>query len=152
MINEIKEALEKATQGEWWHYQTNNSVVVDPKDPIFIRRTVASELSFDDAKFVANTPTYIRYLLDELEKANKENERLKHESQASKDNLIFGTGLMRAEVKKLRAEHIAMKVVLEFYASNWNHDVQLEDAGVTSIQRDNGKLARQCLSTLKCTD
>ncbi|GIP02079.1 hypothetical protein J28TS4_04860 [Paenibacillus lautus] len=34
---------------------------------------------------------------------------------------------------------------LKWYASHWNHEVQLEDAGLTSMQLDNGKRAREAL-------
>ncbi|OMC79576.1 hypothetical protein BK125_04665 [Paenibacillus odorifer] len=70
-LTEIKEVLSKITQGIWWHYQTNNSVVVDPKDPIFIRKTVADCGNFDNAKFIANAPEYITYLLSLLEEKDK---------------------------------------------------------------------------------
>lgn len=37
---------------------------------------------------------------------------------------------------------------LEFYASCWNHDVQLESEGMTSMQKDRGKLAREILRSI----
>jgi hypothetical protein len=38
---------------------------------------------------------------------------------------------------------------LEWYASFWNQEVQLEDVGITSMQRDGGKLARTTLSEIE---
>lgn len=38
---------------------------------------------------------------------------------------------------------------LQFYASFWNHDVQLEDVGITSMKRDRGELARSTLSKIE---
>lgn len=67
MINEIKEALEKATPGIWCHYQSNKSVVVGSKDSELNLQTIASGVSFNDGHLIANAPTYLRYLIDELE-------------------------------------------------------------------------------------
>lgn len=54
-----------------------------------------------------------------------------------------------SEVERLQRENEAMKEALEFYASYWNHEVQIEDVGKTSMQRDFGEKARTALSHLK---
>lgn len=43
------------------------------------------------------------------------------------------------------SENKELRKALEFYASQWNHDVQLEDVGITSMQKDRGKIACQAL-------
>lgn len=85
MIGQIKEALEKATPGPWTSDPLINGYGV--KSGSYINQialiTEGSGFNRDrdkarnNANLIANTPTYIRYLLDELEKANEEIEHLK---------------------------------------------------------------------------
>lgn len=126
MIEQIKEALEKATPGTWSEGvkqvsepQENYREILAGKGFFGDKKKhqgfgITGLISPADAHLIANTPTYIRYLLDELEKAQKhvqeleyENTQLKHfknETKAAKDNLIFATGMYRVEVTKLREE------------------------------------------------
>lgn len=54
------------------------------------------------------------------------------------------------EIKRLRAEHAAMKEALEFYAAESTYDIDhLSKHGFMIIDRDDGEKARTILSTLK---
>ena len=66
-IETIKKALLEITTGIWWHYQSNDSVVCDPRDPIFIRETIAKVGNFKNAYFIANAPTWLSFLLTTIE-------------------------------------------------------------------------------------
>lgn len=61
----------------------------------------------------------------------------------------YDRAYLLSEVERLQRENEAMKEALEFYASYWNHEVQIEDVGKTSMQRDFGEKARTALSHLK---
>lgn len=74
MINQIKEALEKAEDGPW--YVEKNEVWTTREDhegyKIQICKAVPCTMAQKNLHLIANTPTYLRYLLDELEKADTE--------------------------------------------------------------------------------
>lgn len=73
MIEEIKEALEKATPGLWM-VKGNEvwTVKTDRDDYHTLIAKKSRHIGFEnDLNIIANTPTYIRYLLDKLEKAKK---------------------------------------------------------------------------------
>jgi len=77
MIEQIKEALEKATSGNWIVQpgDSYDAVYSSQKTRLTV---VAGRVDHNDAYLLANTPTYIRYLLDELEKVQKEIEKRDH--------------------------------------------------------------------------
>lgn len=65
MINKIKESLEKATPK--WYYNGNEIVSLDnPKVGI------GGFLTEDDNHLAANAPEWIRYLIEEVERLQKE--------------------------------------------------------------------------------
>jgi hypothetical protein len=145
MIEDIKKALEAATPGIWWHYQTNNSVVSDHKDLIWGRKTIATCNSFDDARLLANAPEWLSYLLGELDAAKQDNERLKQSGVVAIDEIVA----LRYERDRFQQQLNHAIEALEWYASYWNHEVQLEDIGITSMQRDSGERARKALSLIR---
>lgn len=49
------------------------------------------------------------------------------------------------DMSDFKTENARLREVLEWYASFWNHDVQLEDVGITSMQKDRGERARLAL-------
>lgn len=76
-IAEIREALEKATQGPWkaldsckgilWKYvQTNNGVITD-------------NIRWQDAELIANAPEWLRFLLSQLDRKDEENRKLRED-------------------------------------------------------------------------
>lgn len=73
-IDTIKRALEAATQGVWWHFQTNDSIVCDVTEPIHMRKNIADILSRNhaDTQLIANSPTWLLYLLGEVERLKGE--------------------------------------------------------------------------------
>lgn len=81
MIQEIKARLEAATPGPWWWEDdilcANEPYVVVVKpwfDDDKYENTV--HVFKHDAEFIANAPTDIRYLLDEVKRLTEENEQL----------------------------------------------------------------------------
>ncbi|OMD21305.1 hypothetical protein BJP48_30365 [Paenibacillus odorifer] len=140
-LTEIKEVLSKITQGIWWHYQTNNSVVVDPKDPIFIRKTVADCGNFDNAKFIANAPEYITCLLSLLE---EKDENIKKNDEEI-ENMLHAFQMLQMENSKLENNLEEKDKALAFYADRDNYDFN----GRHSIPmfNDNGDIARKALNT-----
>jgi peptidoglycan hydrolase CwlO-like protein len=71
-VQTVREALSKATPGIWWHYQNNNSVVSDHKDLIWGRKTIADCHTFDDAKLLANSPTWLQQSIEIIEQQQLE--------------------------------------------------------------------------------
>lgn len=146
MINEIKEALEKATPGQWIaeEHGWDNPAVLLAYEGDKVTQQIA-EFGFKnetaDAHLIASTPTYIRYLLDELEKANKEVEFWKQAAETQKYNNL---AILR--------EHTAMKEALEWYADHENHATQFGAFGLQAppeVLADQGNRATEALSTLR---
>lgn len=105
--------------------------------------------------FVHVKDTWLQTLLSAYEESQRENERLSFGKSVMSAQLIDEVEQHAKAVAqniRLSAENAAMKEALKFYASEWNHDVQLEDEGVTTtMQKDRGQKARTVLSTLKCS-
>lgn len=55
---------------------------------------------------------------------------------------------LKQEVVFLKADNAALMECVEWYASFWNHDVQVESTGKTSMKSDGGRRARECLAKL----
>ncbi|MGM0882547.1 MAG: hypothetical protein ACQEXQ_16090 [Bacillota bacterium] len=147
MIEQIKDALSKVHKDGWSNFND-----VSCEDYAFVaeydalRETqgglIATCETVEDATFIANTPTYIRYLLDELEKA-----KIALYTHESYDRTVSE---MHIENEQLRTEHTAMKEALEFYAAESTYDIDhLSKHGFMIIDRDDGEKARNALSTLK---
>lgn len=103
MIEEIKEALEKATAGPWADnvfepYTTVYSYDHLTEEPDGIIARCEHE---EDAHLISNAPHYLRYLLDELEKA-----KIALYTHESYDRTVCE---MHIENERLRTEHNAMK-------------------------------------------
>jgi len=142
MINEIKEALEKATSGEWIKDKAKH------RDEYGIMSPAAGWLlgtisKMEDAHLIANTPTYIRYLLDELEKAQEEITRLNGKVDYKSTIVGYSVEL----IEDLEKENAAMKEALEWYG-DMEHYTVLPGAQLTGTEKDMGYRARKVLSTL----
>ncbi|MEK4191749.1 hypothetical protein NYE59_01555 [Paenibacillus sp. FSL L8-0323] len=82
-LTEIKQSLSKITQGEW--YSTDDAVRITPHDSekcVWVCQMfeedqsepyglIAFENGENNAKFIADAPDYIKYLLSLLEEKNK---------------------------------------------------------------------------------
>lgn len=164
MINEIKEALEKATPGPWEH--TDDAVRVGFELPCqYICQMYESDVGKDsdvleDTDFenreanvhlIANTPTYIRYLLDELEKANKEVELRENKYQTMFREMLpvaQQRDKYYAELEVMRTEHTAMKEALE----EIEDESSSEYADLTKINGISQDILSMLKSDTSCTD
>ena len=73
-------------------------------------------------------------------------------TELSESELFVKTEQLELAKKKLseKTEQLELAVKgLKWYASFWNHDVQLEDVGLTSMQCDRGEIARSTLSEIE---
>ncbi|SEN21270.1 hypothetical protein [Paenibacillus sp. OV219] len=52
------------------------------------------------------------------------------------------------ENEQLKSDNAALVECVKWYASYWNHEIQLEDSHITRMQHDMGQIARECLSKL----
>lgn len=74
-LNEIQDCLDKISPGPWrWNddgliYSDDNCVIAEDNKMNFIMRP-------DNARFIANAPTYIQQLLDEVKQEREKNEQL----------------------------------------------------------------------------
>jgi hypothetical protein len=87
---------------------------------------------------------YVSYLLDELEKANKEVERQENKYQTMFREMLpiaQQRDQYYADLEIMRTEHTAMKEALEWY----------DKASDLDLADDGGMRARHFLSKLKCT-
>lgn len=132
MIEQIKEALEKATPGPWVYEETSweHDEISDANGKTVV--LIAHYLQ-ENADLIANTPTYLRYLLDELEKETKVNENLIDRLDQS-DRLVLSYATSKGmneelfkmmqefdrryrhsefDFTKIQSEHTAMKETLE---------------------------------------
>lgn len=178
-LTQIKEALEKATPGPWrW---LSDSVTLFPQgghdygDNILMIQKSAEMLEHDQ-NLIANAPSYISYLIDELEKANSDRENVYAALKDRADSIEF----MHLELEKaqsevellkiaihthesydrivcelheeneqLRVEHTAMRKALEWYAAESTYDIDhLNKHGYIIIDQDGGDKARVTLTAL----
>ena len=155
MIEAIKEALEKTTPGPW---SEGVKQVSEPQENYREIRAgkgffgdkkkhqgfgITGLISPADAHLIANTPTYIRYLLDELEKAQKEITRLNGKVDYKSTIVGYSVEL----IEDLEKENAAMKEALEWYG-DMEHYTVLPGAQLTGTEKDMGYRARKVLSTL----
>ncbi|MGG1638277.1 hypothetical protein [Paenibacillus sp. NRS-1760] len=169
MINQIKEALEKATPGQWIaeEHGWDNPALLLSYEGDKVSQQIA-EFGFQnesaDAHLIANAPTWLRYLLDVLEKANNvivdQNghiEGLKVAKEIEIENHTQSCFDYQDQIIKkdnemaiLRNEHTAMKEALKWYADEKNHKENVVDQWepVIPIAKDEGKKARAVLASL----
>lgn len=110
MINEIKEALEKATAGPWTSDPLINGYGVKSGNYINQIALITEGIGLNrdrdkarnNANLIANTPTYIRYLLDELEKV-----------QRGFEFALNSHRYVEGELEKAQKENAAMKQALQ---------------------------------------
>ncbi|ETT55216.1 hypothetical protein BSK66_15780 [Paenibacillus odorifer] len=154
-IEEIENMFSKISQGVWWHYQTNNSVVCDHKDVIWGRKTIADVCNFDNAKFIANAPVFVKELLAALEESRQQVKDLKedkrkilavHDEQCARSSeyyneLIFVKGKL-AEAQQTIARQ---REVLEFYANQEHWELPSFGRGQSKVTSDRGSKARELL-------
>ncbi|MDQ0062344.1 hypothetical protein [Paenibacillus harenae] len=166
-IAEIKEALSKATQGKW---DGDGGVLIESynAEGKFIKNIAATFGSYNlnnfnheaDAHLIGNAPTYISYLLDELEKAKKSNNNMWEcpdcgfaydacHVDVDANGLETGENTcplcaeeaLTKENERLLSEHTAMKEALEEIAYDGRSNLTLL-GGVIH--------ARKVLSSLQC--
>lgn len=79
MINEIRERLNKATQGPWTFAGESVCEIWAGDNNVVVGSTMdGGGIMFDcDGDFIANAPEDIKFLLDEIEKLNAELETCK---------------------------------------------------------------------------
>lgn len=130
-IDEIKQALVKATPGPWW----NESGVIHAKHPELWTPehraaehvcTVRSDREDEDAHLIANAPEWLRYLIGEVEllRLNAVTEYAPHDIEQMEELIE----IQQQEIERLRK-------ALEWYT----------DASWTDFEYDNGERARQAL-------
>jgi hypothetical protein len=126
MINQIKAALEKATPGPWSFavFEDSRHVVYDNT---YFNRHIAEivrggveneQREEDNAHLIAQSPTYLRYLLDELEKAQKEIDMVIDQSARELEAANRNWNEKGAENRLIRTEHTTMKEALDWIRSN----------------------------------
>lgn len=114
-LNEIRKALESATQGKWQAddqdtaYSAEVFVYQD-----YIHTSIAGGMRTEDAHLIANAPEWLSYLLTELDAQGKELERVERLAE----QWAKAYDGIRAE---LRRELDAAKKESEFYKSNYTH-------------------------------
>lgn len=179
MIEQIKEELEKATPGPW-KYQTgfygSNHLVYEIETDNLVCTAKTHFKTVENMKLIANTPTYIRYLLDELdtvkeywmqerELANGQKEFLRNELEKAQKEVEWWKSEFReqeetiatvaSESHILITEHTAMKEALEWYEDGENYSRTEDDYRIgypPEIMFDKGIKAREVLATLTKED
>jgi hypothetical protein len=174
MLEQIKEALEEATPGPWEVTDTGNLYITKNyryENGKHIAHWIAeidsddeNERQHEDAHLIANTPTYIRYLLDELEKADKEiakyhklhddgyNEMriMQEEIDRLKGKVDYKSTIIGYSVElieDLEKGHAAMKEALEWYADDGTYTIPHIGCSA-KVMSDKGERARTALSNL----
>ncbi|MFD0673951.1 hypothetical protein [Cohnella sp. GCM10027633] len=184
LIETIEKALEAATPGPWItgvctkddiniQGSTSNHMVTLRRRTTVVAFTgpAGDDQSARDAFLIANSPTWLRALLEEnkrlqsvehtlcltigeadkvLQQTREELEQVKAERDELRE-FWKGVTLDQAKeyiesIQSLRTELSAKDKVLEWYAEQENHSTEEDDGRPTPISRDNGDKARTILS------
>jgi len=177
-IAEIREALEKATQGPWkWidpgglerkklvgEWEIMNFGVSAPYSEI-----AGQEPDDNDAHLIANAPEWLRFLLDELERLEREyaEERAAHnahvaelcELKQERNMYKASSEVFYERLKKAWEERDKLIEVLRWYAeADYDHKIMTdyyEDDGElfygTELDLDRGQRARDILREIGVT-
>lgn len=154
MIEQIKEALEKATPGPWsmndMDMEYSNEVFINPTGWEYVE--IAGGMRLADAHLIANTPTYIRYLLEELEKADKEIAKYHklHDEGYNENRFLCGelekaqkleTGLLPLSSRQAQAYDFIVVYIKTHGYSPSNRELQ-EELGYGSVSTAHALLKR----------
>ncbi|MGO4181835.1 hypothetical protein AB4Z17_11685 [Paenibacillus sp. TAF43_2] len=121
MIEQIKEALEKATPGPWKYqkgFYGSNHLVYEIDTDILICTAKTHAKTEENMQLIAQFPTYIRYLLDELEK-----ERRGKEVALSSHKYLEG----ELEKANKEIEKVTLERDNEYWRAVW-YEGHIEDA------------------------
>jgi hypothetical protein len=109
-LDEIRERLNKATPNNWCHMpniKKGRSIFSNPDT----RLKIGEAYSYDDAVFICYAPEDIKYLLEQINALQEENERLKksldnwkYEAQCEHDHVV---GFMRDNATLTKALEMA---------------------------------------------
>lgn len=119
MKDEIKKALEQATPGPW---KSDTHIAG-------AHVTAIAQVAFCGENMVASSNPGERQRID------------KKQCMANAHLIANAPTWLRWQNERIEQ----LEKALKFYASYWNHEVQLEDDGKTSVQRDGGEIARKAL-------
>jgi len=171
----IKEALEKATPGEW--FRDHDGVCDMNNDPI-----TAEVYCRDDLHLIINAPTWLKYLLSALDNERIKTEELKWKlshpvvcqgictsqlddycgMHMSNETCITCNAIWtqahlenkERDIERLKAEHTAMKKELQWYANEKTYKLGVNITMGTAfpthepIKSDKGERARNVIKTL----
>lgn len=137
MIEQIKQALEKATGNGKWSVgkESPNGLQNIGHKGLMICQAFKKE----DAHLIANAPEWLRYHIVEVERLSQHNEE--------NGQLAYQ---LQQERLRLRRENEELRKALEWYAAEDTHIKKLRDYGNrTEIALDKGYRARQALERTK---
>jgi hypothetical protein len=138
MIEQIKQALHKATHGaEWTNFDGREYTKVVYEYDRLTEDTcdiIAECQTVEMAQFIADLPESLRYLIGEVERLEKYVVRLQDVHEVEK--------------ARIRAEVEGLQKALEWYADEENYDLP-EGEHYIATKLDRGYRARETLQSLK---